>query len=593
MLFGKHINKYYIKYLPFFLGGVVALVVVDILNLFIPEALGNMVAIMSEPGGIDYEAIVKLAIQVIIVGAGMMVGRIFWRLFLFYASGKTKFDLRCEMYDKASRLSQRYYHQEKVGNIVSWFTSDLETIEDYMGWGSVMLVDAAFLSVLVLIKMFLMSKVLTLLVLIPIILIAIWGWLSEKFMSRIWLARQASNDKLYDFTTESFSGIRVIKAFVKERQQQRAFKKIAKECQKNSVKVAVVSGGFERMLDALLFLVFGMFLLVGGYFVYYVVTGDPQTIFGITVNLTREELVTFMAYFDTLIWPIIALGSVIAMHSRAKASLKRTSAFLDQEEEIIVSDGDVELHDVKGDIVFKDFTFTYPGTDMPVLKNINISIKAGETIGIVGKIGCGKTSLVDCLLRLYNYEKGTLSIDGVDLMDSKISTLRESIAYVPQDNFLFSNTVEYNISFSKPGIDDALVKEAAEFASIDKDIEDFKDGYKTVMGERGTTVSGGQKQRISMARAYLKNAPILIMDDSVSAVDVKTETKILANIKEKRAGKTTIIIASRISTVSHLDKVLVLNDGEVEGFGSPKELLATSKTYAKMAMLQELEKEEC
>lgn len=593
MLLGKHINKYYLKYLPFLLLGVAALIVVDILNLFIPEALGKVVGLLTDSGTIDFVAVRNLAIQVILVGVGMMLGRVFWRLTLFYAAGKTKFDLRCEMFDKASRLSQRYYHQEKVGNIVSWFTSDLETIEDYMGWGTVMLIDAAFLSVLVLIKMFMLSVVLTTMVIFPIMLIALWGWLSEKFLSSIWTARQNANDKLYDFTTESFSGIRVIKAFVKEKQQQRAFKKIAKDCQKKSVKVAIVSSGFERLLDVLLFCIFGLFLGVGGYFVYYVVAGTPQQFFGITVNLQREELVTFMAYFDTLIWPIIALGSVIAMHSRAKASLKRTSAFLDQEEEIILSDGNVEMKDIKGTIEFKNFSFKYPGTDLPTLKNVTLKINAGETVGIVGKIGCGKTTLVDCLLRLYNYDKGCLTIDGVDLMDSKIETLRECIAYVPQDNFLFSNTVEYNISFSNPEVDENKVKEAAEFASIDGDISEFKDGYKTIMGERGTTVSGGQKQRISMARAYLKDAPILIMDDSVSAVDVKTETKILANIKEKRAGKTTIIIASRISTVSHLDKVLVLNDGEVEGFGSPKELLATSKTYARMAMLQELEKEEC
>ncbi|MCQ2772434.1 MAG: ABC transporter ATP-binding protein/permease [Bacilli bacterium] len=593
MLFGKHINKFYIKYLPFFLAGVVSLVVVDILNLFIPEALGEIVGLMSSGGAVVYQDVIEIALRIFLVGVGMMVGRIFWRLSLFYAAGKMKFDLRCEMYDKANRLSQRYYHQEKVGNIVSWFTSDLETIEDYMGWGSVMLVDAVFLTVLVLFKMFTMSVVLSLLVLFPILLIALWGWLSEKFLSSIWLARQASNDKLYDFTTESFYGIRVIKAFVKEKQQRRAFKKIAKDCQDKSVKVAIISGGMERLLDVILFLIFGMFMIVGGYFVYWVVQGTPKTVFGITVNLTREELVTFMGYFDTLIWPIIALGSVIAMHSRAKASLKRTSSFLDQEEEIVLSDGNVEMPNVRGDISFKNFNFTYPGNDEPSLKNISLDIKAGETIGIVGKIGCGKTTLVDCLMRLYNYEKGTLSIDGVDLMDAKIQSLREAIAYVPQDNFLFSNSVDFNISFSNPDVAEEKIVEAAEFACIDKDISEFKDGYKTVIGERGATVSGGQKQRISMARAYLKDAPILIMDDSVSAVDVKTETKILANIKEKRAGKTTIIIASRISTVSHLDKVIVLNDGEVEGYGSPKELLATSKTYAKMAMLQELEKEEC
>ena len=592
MLFGKHFNKYYAKYWIFFSIGVITLVAIDIVHLVVPEALGEIVNLFNVDGDLDLKSINALALKVVIVGLIMMIGRIIWRSTLFYASNKIKLDMRLEMFSKAERLSQRYYHSEKVGNIVSWFTSDLDTIEEFVGWGTVMLIDAFFLTFMILVKMFMLSVPLTLLVLFPIILIALWGWLSEKYLAKVWETRQQSNDKLYDFSTEAFSGIRVIKAFVKEKQQAKAFKKITEECQKNSVKVAEVSGLFERLIDVLIYLVFGGFLLVGGFFAYWTVKGAPKSLFGMTINLNTGELVTFIAYFDTLIWPVIALGSVIAMHSRSKASLKRISAFLDQEEEVAVTDGDEELTNVKGDIEFNHLTFAYPGTDLNVLKDITLHINAGETIGVVGKIGCGKTTLMDCLLRLYNIPENSVKIDGMDIMKAKISDVRASIAYVPQDNFLFSDTIQNNILLSRPDGDEALAKEAGIFSCVDGDIRDFKDQYQTLLGERGTTVSGGQKQRISMARAYIKDAPILIMDDSVSAVDVKTETAILANIKEKRAGRTTIIIASRISTVSKLDKVIVLNDGTVEAFGSPKDLLATSKTYARMALLQELDREE-
>ena len=592
MLFGKHFNKYYAKYWIFFSVGVITLVAIDIVHLVVPEALGEIVNLFNADGDLDLKSINALALKVVIVGLIMMIGRIIWRSTLFYASNKIKLDIRLEMFSKAERLSQRYYHSEKVGNIVSWFTSDLDTIEEFVGWGTVMLIDAFFLTFIILVKMFMLSVPLTLLVLFPIILIALWGWLSEKYLAKVWETRQQSNDKLYDFSTEAFSGIRVIKAFVKEKQQAKAFKKITEECQKNSVKVAEVSGLFERLIDVLIYLVFGGFLLVGGFFAYWTVKGAPKSLFGMSINLNTGELVTFIAYFDTLIWPVIALGSVIAMHSRSKASLKRISAFLDQEEEVAVTDGHEELTNVKGDIEFNHLTFAYPGTDLNVLKDITLHINAGETVGVVGKIGCGKTTLMDCLLRLYNIPENSVKIDGMDIMKAKISDVRASIAYVPQDNFLFSDTIQNNILLSRPDGDETLAKEAGIFSCVDGDICDFKDRYQTLLGERGTTVSGGQKQRISMARAYIKDAPILIMDDSVSAVDVKTETAILANIKEKRAGRTTIIIASRISTVSKLDKVIVLNDGAVEAFGSPKELLATSKTYARMALLQELDREE-
>ena len=251
----------------------------------------------------------------------------------------------------------------------------------------------------------------------------------------------------------------------------------------------------------------------------------------------------------------------------------------------------MKLENARGEIEFKNFSFHYPTYDYASLHNISLTIHPGETVGIVGKIGCGKTTLVNVLLMMYNVEPGTLFIDGHDIMSLDIDALRNQIAYVPQDNFLFSDTIQNNINFGLENGDEEIARKGAIFAGVDEDINGFKDGYQTVSGERGVTLSGGQKQRISIARAYVKDAPILILDDSVSAVDTKTEETILHNIMNERKDRTTLVVASRVSTVSHLDKIIVLNEGELEAFDSPSNLLKTSPTYKKMVKLQELQKE--
>lgn len=590
MLFGKYINKYYAKYCWLFLIGLVGLVAVDVFQLFIPEYLGKLVD-MFDGGTIDTGALKEIILGVMVVALVMFFGRIMWRLSIFNASQRIEADLRHNMFLKSERLSQRYYHENKVGTIMAWFTTDLETIEEFFGWGSVMLVDAMFLSVLALYKMFSLDWVLSCILLIPLALIIVWGMLVEKFMALKWEQRQTEFDKLYDFSQESFTGIRVIKAFVKETQQLHAFAKIAKRNKDANIELVKVSVIFDAIIEIIISAIMALILGLGGYFVYKYVTGSPVSIFGHTIDMTAGGLITFVGYFDTLVWPMIALGQVVSMRSRSKASLKRITNFLDQEEEIRNPQNAVVLDDVKGEIKFDGFSFAYPNSDSNVLKNVSVEIKAGESVGIVGKIGSGKTTLVNTLLHLYNVEKGKVFIDGHDIMDCDIDSLRNAIGYVPQDNFLFSDKVKNNIAFSCENLDMDKVYDAAKFADVHSNIEDFTDGYETVSGERGVTLSGGQKQRISIARAYIKDAPIMILDDSVSAVDVKTEETILANIQNQRKGKTTLVIASRVSTVSHLDKILVLDKGEVEAFDTPQRLEEISPTYKKMVYLQKLERE--
>ncbi len=589
MLFGKYINRYYLKYAPLFIIGIIALIAVDFVQLYIPQYLGEVVDILQNNG--DTVKIGILALKVLGVAGIMFIGRFIWRVTLINAGFKIEADLRHKMFLKAEALPREYYHDNKVGSIMSWFTNDLETISECMQWGIIMIFDALFLSTITIIQMLRLDVAMSLICFVPIVLIIIWGAITEKFMTIKWDQRQKAYDSLYDFAQENFTGIRVIKAFVKETKEIHAFAKVARKNADVNISFARISVIFDVFIEVIIVLIISITMLFGGWFVYSFVRNEPIIMFGGAIELTAAKLTTFIGYIDILIWPMIAMGQIVSMLSRSKASLKRISAFLDTEIRVKSPINAIKLDRVRGDITYRNFNFQYPNYEAINLKNINLEIKAGERIGIVGKIGGGKTTLVNLLLMLYNVEPGTLFIDGYDIMSLDIHSLREQIAYVPQDNFLFSDSIEHNINFGIEGGTEETARMGAVFAGIDEDVKGFKTGYQTVSGERGVTLSGGQKQRISIARAYVKDAPILIMDDSVSAVDTKTEETILRNISEERKGKTTLVVASRVSTVQHLDKIIVLNDGEVEAFDTPKNLLKISPTYQKMVTLQELERE--
>ncbi len=592
MLLGKYINKYYLRLWWMFLIGIASLIVLDYVQLFVPEFLGTIVNVLQADGPTDTGTIYGICKKLLLVAAVMFAGRMIWRFALFNASQRIEAGLRREMFQKSERLSQRYFHETKVGSIMSWFTTDLETIEEYTGFGTVQIVDAFFMGVLVIVRMIKMDWVLTFFALIPMILIIIWGGLVEKYMGIKWKERQEQNDRLYDFSQENFTGIRVIKAFVKETSEIHAFAKEARKSRDTNLSFARVSIIFDDIIELLIAATMSLILGFGAWFVYSFVTGNPTVVFGHVIALNAGELITFTGYFDLLIWPLIALGSLVTMLSRSKTSLGRITAFLDQPEDIQNPENAVVLKDIKGKITFNHFSFAYPGTTgKQHLKDINLTIEAGETIGIVGRIGSGKTTLVNVLFRLYNLEPGTLFLDDTDITSCDVQSVRDMIAYVPQDNFLFSDKIANNIAFSDKNLPLEKIREAAQFADVDSNVEEFPDKYDTMTGERGVTLSGGQKQRVSIARAYIRNAPILVMDDSVSAVDVKTEETILNNIREKRAGKTTIVIASRVSTVKNMSRVLVLNKGEVEAFDTPENLQNVSPTYQKMVYLQQLESE--
>lgn len=587
MLFGKHVNKYYKKYFWYFFFGIIAVIAVDYIQFFIPEIIGQIIDDL-ENGVVtinSFEPLIRNVFYILIVGVGLFIGRFIWRICIFGESKKIQADLRYEMFKKTEILSQRYYKENKTGAILSYFSNDLETIEESFGFGVVQLIDGIFLLIISLIKMFMVQPILTSITLIPIIGLGLVAYFVDKMMEKAYEKRQQAYDDLSDFAQENFTGIRVIKAFVKEKKELKAFKEVAARNKETNVNFVKKSQLLEILFDLFIYSIICICLAGGAYLVYLYISSNK------TQGLSVGTLITYLGYVDTIIWPVFALAGTINLMARSRTSLRRVSSLLDEEVEII--DGQVVTPDqIKGEIEFKNFSFAYP--DAPeklVLKNLNFKINEGETIGIVGKIGAGKSTLVNMLFRLYNVKENTLFIDGYDIMHLPIKFIRDNIGYCPQDNFLFSDSIKNNIAFSNNEIDLDQVKDAADFSSVSQNIEEFNDKYETLIGEKGVSLSGGQKQRISISRAIVKDPKILILDDSVSAVDVKTEETILDNIHKTRKGKTTILIASRVSSVKGLDKIIVMNNGEVEAFGTNEELMLSSPTYKKMVELQTLEKE--
>ena len=582
MIFGKYINRFYKKYFFHFFIGIVFLAFVNVVQLFVPEVIANITRSYDE-GKLTTQYLTINCIYIVLIAFGMLIGRFIWRTFILSGAINIQSDLRLEMFSKNEKLSQNYYKNNKVGGIMSYYTNDLDTINQSFGWGTVMLVDAFFLSILTLIKMFQVNVILTLICLIPLAVLCVSAYFIDKKIEEIFLQRQNAFERMSDYTQEMFTGLRVIKAFVREIAEAKAFKKVNLNTKNKDISLV----RFSAMLDTLIsLLIQGMIviaLFIGGLFIYYTFVGTWN------IKFSRADLFEFNGYFNTIIWPMIALGQIISLRSRAKTSLKRITALLDADED--VKDGEVSyLPEIKGQIEFRHFSYKYSDGE-EALHDISLTIEAGERVGIVGKIGSGKSTLASVLLRLDNYDRDEIFIDGQDIMTIPLRQLRDNVAYVPQESFLFSTTIKDNICFSDITLSDEEAIEAAEFADVHGNIVDFVEGYRTLVGERGVTLSGGQKQRIAIARAYIKKSPIMVLDDSVSAVDVKTEEKILSNLREKRKGMTTIVVASRVSTVEHLDKIIVLNNGYLEAYGTHEYLLQNSPTYSNMVRLQSLENE--
>lgn len=587
MIFGKYINRYYLKNAPVLLLGLLALLMVDYIQLLIPQFyrlvingvnLGQVV-VNGQTLPFTKEVLLQhICLPMIWIVVLMVIGRFLWRICFFGSAVRVAANLRERMFDHSRQLSQQYYQVNKVGNLMSLYTNDIDTIQECFGDGILMFFDALVLGLMALYKMWRMDYKLTLLALIPALIMFGIGTVMGTAMTKRWEERQQAFSDLSDFAQENFSGIAVIKAFVKELKELIAFRKLNKQNEEINVIYTKIATLLEVLVTLFVESVICVILGYGGYLVYQ-------------GRFNAGQLVEYIGYFEAIVWPIMAISMLIEKTSRGKASLNRITELLDAPIDVADRPGVQELQNPQGSVEFRHLTFRYPDGEYDVLQDISFTIHPGESVGIVGKTGAGKTALVDLLLRTYNVPDGTLFVDGKDVNTLSIHSVRAACAYVPQDNFLFSDTIAHNIGF---GVDDAspeMIDHAASLADVRDNIVDFKDGYETVLGERGVTVSGGQKQRISIARALLKDAPILILDDSVSAVDTRTEKIILDNLKSSRANKTTLLIAHRISTVERLDKIIFLDDGKIEAVGPHDELYTSCPKYRRMVDLQRLEDE--
>ena len=587
MLFGKHINRYYLKYSYILLVGLAALIFVDYIQLEVPKLYklvingmnNGSVMIDSSEVAFDMDFLLDYICRpMIFIIIGMVLGRFLWRICFFGSAIRLETDIRNRMFDRCKDLSHEYYQVNKVGTLMSYFINDLETVQDCFGSGVLMFFDALTLGGLALIKMWNMDRLLTVLSLIPLSIMFFCAGIVGRAMRMKWEKRQEAFSELSDFSQESFSGIAVIKAFVKETKELLAFRKINRKNEQVNVEYTKMSSLLNVMITLLVESIVCVILGYGGYLVY-------------NGSFDAGQLIEYTGYFSAIVWPVMAISQLIEMTSRGKASLNRISELLDAKVDVTDRPGVTDIENVKGKIEFRGLTFRYPDGESDVLKNISFTINAGENIGIVGKTGSGKSTLVDLILRIYNVPDGSLFIDDRDVNSVSIKSVRAACAYVPQDNFLFSDTIENNIAFAFDSVNEAEVEKAARLADVHGNIVEFNDGYKTMLGERGVTVSGGQKQRISIARALIKKAPILILDDSVSAVDTKTEKAILDNLGSERRGQTTILIAHRISTIERMDRIIYIDNGEITGIGTHTELYENCPAYRRTVDLQKLEDE--
>lgn len=578
------LKNYLYEYKWWYVFGIAILLCVDLANIYIPQFIGDII------DGLTNETLTKAGIpmmlmKILIAGLIMMFGRFGWRYCIFGASRKIEYRLRNDMFGHLETLSARYFNEHKTGDLMAHFTNDLEAVRVAVGMAVITTFDAAVMSIMVIIKMIIYVDLrLTVLAFVPMILVAIGCYFFGVQMKKRQTARQEAFSFLSDKVQESISGIRVLKAFVQEKKDLEEFQKANENNMEKNLAVVKLRSLFGPLLDLITGISLLLTLIIGGKMV-------------INGTVSVGQFVAFNSYIGMLVWPMIACGDCINTFSQASAGYKRIKDIFDEKPDIIDKVVEKDGEHLTGDIELKNLTFQYPDGDTPVLKNVSVHIKPGEMLAVLGRTGSGKSTLADLLLRVYDCEKGMLLMDGRPIDEIPLHVLHRDVAYVPQENFMFSDTLEENIAF---GLEDRIfdhpklrdnIKEAAEAVCIHSNIIDFPEGYQTLVGERGVTLSGGQKQRSSIARALLKNAPVLIMDDSLSAVDTDTEEQILENLIRLRKGKTTIIIAHRVSTLQKADHIAVLTEGEMTEYGTHDELIREGGFYAKIYEKQQLEQE--
>ena len=556
--------------------GILTLFIVDFANIFIPKLTGVITDGLTAHS-LDWSGVKFNLLCILLLGLLLAVGRFFWRFFLFGASRSIEMERRNDMFAHLEKMDVEYYNEHKTGDLMTRFTSDLNAVRMSIGPAVIAVFDASVMTVMVIFQMmYYVSVKLTLITIIPMLFILFGEIYYGKMIRPLFTERQEAVSDLTDYVQESFSGIRVIKAFVREKSQRYRFLKENQNTMDKNLKIAKIQSVVIPLLDVLIGLSSLLTLIYGG---YLALLGD----------ITLGRFVAFNQYINMLVWPMLACGDSVNMFSQGAASIRRIQDIFESQPEIHDSKQTKAVDAISGEITFNHLTFIHRGHSEPTLSDITLHVPAGTTLAIIGRTGNGKSTLVNLLLHLYNTKPGMLFIDGKDINTIPLKTLRENIGYVPQDNFLFSDTLKSNIAFGTDNMDMEMITSATQAACIHENIVQFPDGYETIVGERGVTLSGGQKQRSSIARALMKNAPILILDDALSAVDTDTEEHILTNLKKNRAGKTTILIAHRISTIQNADIIMVLENGTAAEIGNHASLMEKHGIYYDMFEKQQLE----
>lgn len=579
----KHLNKYFLKYRYRLIIGVIITIISKIFALFTPRLIGASINVVSDylDGNIT-KVIFKselLTNVLYLVGAAVIAGlfTFLMRQTIINVSRYIEYDLKNEIYKHYQVLSLSFYKSNRTGDLMNRISEDVGKVRMYVGPALMYTINTITLFAVAVIYMVDRSPSLTLYTLLPLPILSVAIYKLSRLINKRSTIVQQSLSTLSTYSQETFSGISVIKSYGIEPRTNTEFENLSAENREKQINLTKVQALFFPM----------MILLIGISNLIVIYVGGMQYMNGKIEHI--GTIAEFIIYVNMLTWPVATVGWVTSLVQQAEASQERINEFLNTEPEI--KNTVEKLTPIKGDIEFKQVSFVYPDTKIEALKNISFSLKSGQTLAILGKTGSGKSTILDLIGRLYDIDKGSILIDNTPITDLNLFSLRESIGYVPQDAFLFSDSIRNNIMFGKEDATENEVIEAAKNAKVHKNIIGFSKGYDTILGERGITLSGGQKQRVSIARAIIKKPDILLFDDCLSAVDTETEEKILKNLIQLTKDKTTIIVSHRISSAKNADQIIVLEDGKIIESGNHESLINTDGYYKELYMKQLSEKE--
>ncbi len=579
----QKLNKYFIKYKYRFLLGITITIASQIFTVFTPQYIGDAITVLQRflKAEITAEA-TKQALwhnMLLIAGTTLLAGFLTFlmRQTIIVMSRHIEFDLKNEIYNHYQKLSLDFYKRQRTGDLMSRISEDVAKVRQYVGPAVMYSINTVFRMAVVIVQMYIISPTLTWYSLIPVPFLAVLMYKLSTEINKRSFAYQQNLSKLSSFSQEIFSGIRVIKAYTLEDKQNNAYNEATTESKNKFMRLTYTNALIGPL----------MILLIGISNLLVVYIGARMYING---SITEIGVIAqFILYINMLTWPIASLGWVSSMVQEADSSQKRINEFLNEVPSI--QSTTLEKHTLKGKIEFNNVHFIYEDTKIHALNNISFTINEGETVAFLGKTGSGKSTILQLVSRLYDVSSGSISIDNINIKDLNVENLRDQIAVVPQDAFLFSDTIKSNIQFGKENASQEEIEHFAKIADVHKNIMRFEKGYETILGERGITLSGGQKQRVSIARALIKDAPVLLLDDCLSAVDTETEERILNNLKDISAKKTTIIVTHRVSSAKNADKIIILNDGEIIEQGTHNQLLNQKGYYYNLYNKQLAEKD--